>query len=1528
MEQQCMPGLGFEFNDAAGTPAARGVYLPEMEKDSCGTGFVARLDGIPRHDLVEQAVQVLINLEHRGALGGDGMTGDGAGLLMQIPDAFFRAVGPALPAIGDYAVGMVFLPVAAAARNRCQSLVSEAVAAQGMALIGWREVPHDASKLGPLATSTMPAMAQVFVGRGGISAPNFERRLFVLRRAVEKAVAAVTDQDLSQFYFCSLSSRTIVYKGLLTGSQISRFFPDLSDPRFASPFAMVHQRYSTNTLPAWKLAQPFRFLAHNGEINTLRGNVNRLKAREAIFESPLLGSDLQTVCPVIDEGGSDSAMFDNAVELLVAAGRSLPHTMMMMVPEAWGAKIQMSEDKRAFYEFHSAIQEPWDGPAALVFCDGRFLGGTLDRNGLRPARYTVTRDGLVVLASESGVLDIPAASIRQRGRLQAGKMFLVDLEEKRIVPDHEIKSRITRQQPYRTWVRSNRLELRGMLSPSELPEEAVADVRRRQHAFGYTSEDLKMIIGPMAAAGQEPVGSMGNDAALAILSDRPQLLFSYFKQQFAQVTNPPIDPLREELVMSLVSYVGRERNLLAESPEHFRQLKIQHPILTPADMVRLRRNTNPDLKEAEVEILFDPATGGKGLEEAMTRMCWQAEGAVRDGATILVLSDRNIGPGRAAIPSLLAVSGLHHYLIRRGLRTRTGLVLESGEPREVIHFAMLLAFGVNAICPTVAFSTVREMAASGLLEASVTVEQATDNYVGAIKKGLLKTFSRMGISTLRSFFGAEIFEAIGVSREVIDRHFPGTISRIGGIGFAGLAADAAERLAEAWPAAGEPESLLDVGGAYHLRAGGERHLLTAEVIANIHHAVRNNDPAAFKRYARAINEQAGHHVTLRSLLGFVPGTPVPLAEVEPAEAIIKRFTVSAMSFGSLSPEAHETIAIAMNRLGAWSNCGEGGEDPARYKLRPNGDNLRSRVKQVASGRFGVTTEYLVNADDLQIKVAQGAKPGEGGQLPGHKVSEDIARVRHTTAGVTLISPPPHHDIYSIEDLSQLIYDLKCANSAARVSVKLVSEAGVGTVASGVAKGKADMVLIAGYDGGTGASPLTAIKHAGIPWELGLAEAQQSLRLNNLRGKIRVQVDGQLRTGRDLAIATLLGAEEFGFATIALVALGCTMMRKCHLNTCPFGVATQDPRLRARFNGDPEHIVRFFRFLAEDFREQMAALGFRTIDEMVGHCERLVWDPSTVQGKPATLDLSSLIDPSVAAGMPRRCERSEFREAVTCFDETLMPKVLPAIEGGKPVKLDLEIRNIHRTIGTRISGEIARRHGHKGLPPESITLNCRGTAGQSLGAFLAAGVAIRVEGEANDFVGKGMSGGRIIVVPPAGATFAAGENVIAGNVILYGATGGQIYINGMAGERFCVRNSGALAVVEGIGDHGCEYMTGGVAVILGATGCNFAAGMSGGVAYVYDTTGLFDTRCNLDMVDLEPVRLPEDQAQLRKLLEAHLLHTGSAKAKMVLDDWDVQLAHFVKVMPVDYREALKRMKQTASRDDDTVSATEEVFVGKK
>ena len=1514
------------YRDASGRAMKQGLYDPAFEHDSCGIGFVVRPDGRPRHDIVKSGIQVLINLEHRGAVGGDRATGDGAGLLLQQPDGFFRSVitGFKLPAAGSYAAGVVFLPSGQSLADRCTRLFEKTVQEEGCDMLGWRPVPVQNTTLGQLARDTEPGVFQIFVGIGKTAPDRFEQKLYVIRRLVEKEVAS-WKEDTSQFYVCSLSARTLVYKGLLTGTQLPEYYPDLTEKHFESGFALVHQRFSTNTLPTWNLAQPFRFLAHNGEINTLRGNINRMRARESSMASEIFGDDIEKLKPVIVEDGSDSAILDNVLELLVLAGRSLPHAMMMMVPEAYGARIHMSEDKQAFYEFHSSIMEPWDGPAALTFSDGRYIGATLDRNGLRPARYTITREGCIVMASETGVLPFPGDQIRSRGRLQPGKMFLVDLLQKRVVPDNEIKAKISRQQPYRRWIHDKRIELRGLFMPSHIPKLEAGELLRKQHAFGYTDEELKMIIAPMAARGQEAVGSMGNDTPLAVLSDRPQLLFNYFKQLFAQVTNPPIDPLREELVMSLESFLGKESNFLEETADQYRGLKLAHPVLTIRDMMRIREARHPELTSGDLDILFRADGNSRSLEDAMQSLFTRAEAAIADGINLLILTDRGVDAEHAPIPSLLATSGLHHHLIRRGLRNAAGIIVETGEAREVIHFAQLVGYGADAVCPYLAFHTIRDLVENGLLDGVALPENAMDAYITAVKKGLLKTFSRMGISTVHSFFGAQIFEAVGLDAEMVDHYFSGTVSRIGGMGLSEMAKEVLIRHAQAFPDTGTVPALLGVGGAYHLRKNGERHYWNTDTIYRLQQATRTNDYRLFKEYTQLIDARSGERSTLRSLLRFKERTPVAIGEVEPVDAIVKRFASAAMSFGSISREAHEAVAIAMNRLGGRSNSGEGGEDPARYRPLPGGDSRRSAIKQIASGRFGVTTQYLINGDELQIKMAQGAKPGEGGQLPGHKVSREIAQTRHTTPGVTLISPPPHHDIYSIEDLAQLIFDLKTVNPDARVSVKLVSEAGVGTIASGVAKAKADMVLISGQDGGTGASPLTAIKHAGLPWELGLAETQQSLIGNQLRDRIRVQVDGQLKTGRDLAIAALLGGEEFGFGTAILITLGCVMMRKCHLNTCPVGVATQNEQLRSRFAGKPEYVERFLRFIAREMREYMALLGFRTVDEMIGRTDVLEMDPEMTHWKAGNLDMSAILSP---AGVPenamRRCVRRQDPDNETDLDRELLEKTGPALKEKKPVHMELPIRNVHRTVGARLSGKIVKKHGAGGLKDNTIRVDFNGSAGQSFGAFLAPGITFRVCGDANDYMGKGMSGGRIILMPPEGASFQAHENIIGGNVILYGATGGEVFINGVVGERFCVRNSGATAVVEGVGDHGCEYMTGGTVVVIGQTGKNFAAGMSGGIAYVYDSTELFDTRCNLGMVDLESVWNREDCDQLKGLLTNHVKYTGSPRVKMILDNWEAHLPLFVKVMPVDYKQVLQRMKTQDRTGKETVSASEEVY----
>ncbi|MCE5249466.1 glutamate synthase large subunit [bacterium] len=1510
---------------------SKGLYNPYFEHDSCGVGFVARMNGTPDHSIIRDSIRILLNLEHRGAVGSDLATGDGAGLLTEIPDLFLRHrcsdQGFELPEKGDYGVGMIFLPAHDKRAESCISTIERIAGEERCDVIGWRNVPVSPCSIGDIARSSQPVIRQIFLSRGPWELDAFERKLYVIRRRIENSINAYSGTEMSQFYIVSLSSRTLNYKGFMNGKDLPCFYPDLEDEDFTSAFSIIHQRYSTNTFPSWSLAHPFRILAHNGEINTLSGNKNHMASREADLASRVFGEDIEKIKPVILPGGSDSSSFDNVLEMLVMAGRSLPHAVMMMIPEAWGSKYLMGEDKRAFYEYHAAFMEPWDGPAALVFTDGRYLGATLDRNGLRPARYTITKDGTVVLASEAGVLEFPDDRIRSHGRLQPGKMFLLDMERSRIIPDNVIKARICRQRPYRHWVKNNRIELKGLSVSTVIPPEDPAILRRKQIAFGYTEEELKMILAPMGNHGQEPVGSMGDDTPLAVLSNRPQLLFSYFRQLFAQVTNPPIDPLREELVMSLMRFSGREKNLLDETPEHCRQLKIHHPILTPEDMKRLRTVQHPDITVGEIDILFPSGGDGDMLRSSLESCFQQAERHIENGVSFLILTDRNMDEEHAPIPVLLAASGLHHHLIRKGKRSFVSIIAETGEAREIMHFALLIGFGASAVCPHLAFSTIRQISESGIYEKPVNAEMAADAYITALKKGLMKTMSRIGISTIRSYFGAQIFEAVGLSRELVDTYFCGTVSRIGGIGLNEIAHETLARYRNAYEHEVTGETLLNSGGAYQTRVGGEKHLWAPEAIAVFQQAVKLNDYTLFKKYSAIINNQTDEPVTLRSLLQFKKGNPVPIAEVEPVESIIRRFASSAMSMGSISREAHETIAIAMNRLGARSNSGEGGEDPRRFKPSDDGNNRCSAIKQVASARFGVTMNYLASAQELQIKIAQGAKPGEGGQLPGHKVSREIAEIRHSTPGVTLISPPPHHDIYSIEDIAQLIFDLKTANPQARVSVKLVSEAGVGTVAAGVVKAKADTVVISGCDGGTGASPLTSIKHAGLPWELGLAETQQTLVLNNLRHTVRIHVDGQMRTGRDLAIAALLGADEFGFGTLTLVSIGCVLLRKCHLNACSVGVATQDPKLRAHFAGKPEYVENMMRFLAQELREHMAQLGFKTLDEMIGRTEMLGVRPDISHYKAKTIDFSGILAP---VGNDDRTKiynslKHTNPAEVSSLDEAILSAAQPALENGNKVSFSSTIRNVNRTAGTRLSSEIIRRYGDRGLPDDTISIRLTGTAGQSFGAFLAPGVTMHLEGNANDYTGKGLSGGKIIVVPPEKTTFLPWENVIVGNTVLYGATSGEAYFYGTAGERFAVRNSGAIAMAEGVGDHGCEYMTGGIVVILGETGNNFAAGMSGGIAFVYNESEMFDTRCNMDMVDIESVETVADETLLRNLLEKYHAYTQSIRAKTILDNWESSLPLFAKVMPVDYRLSLQRIQYEEDPDNETLSATEEVFM---
>jgi glutamate synthase domain-containing protein 2/glutamate synthase domain-containing protein 1/glutamate synthase domain-containing protein 3 len=1496
---------------AAREAAAKGLYSPSHEHDACGMGFVAEIHGKKSHAVIQQAIRALEHLSHRGACGCDPLTGDGAGITIQVPDKFLRRVcaerGIALPEPGRYAVGMLFLPREEERAARCVGIVERIVAEEGQATLGWREVPVVPGECGPLARESMPRLCEVFVAAASLIADQeaFERKLYVIRRRIEDTCMRQGLGGDNNFYVCSLSSRTLVYKGLLIANQFARFFPDLAEADCESAIALVHSRFSTNTFPCWNRAHPFRFICHNGEINTLRGNVNWMHARQRQFRSEAFGSDIAKLLPIIGDGGSDSEAFDNALELLTFTGRSLPHAVMMMIPEAWQHHESMSDAKRAFYEYHACIMEPWDGPASIAFTDGTLVGAVLDRNGLRPSRYVVTRDGFVVMASEVGVLDIPPENVLRKARLEPGRMLLVDTAQGRIVDDADLKEGMAARRPYRRWLDENLLRLDALPDPASdsLPPVQPDRVFLRQRVHGYTREDVRLLVRPMAANAEESIGSMGNDTPLAVLSDRPQLLFNYFKQQFAQVTNPPIDSLREELVMSLETALGAEQNLFAETPEHCRQLAIHSPILTNGELRKIVDLERPGLRTKVLPALFEVANGGLGLRRAMDDLCAEAGRAVDAGYTILVLSDRLHDRARAPIPSLLAVAGVHHHLIREGKRTQCGLVVESGEPREVMHHCLLLGYGATAINPYLVYEILHGQVGQDLLGA-MDGDEAMAHYTKACVKGIKKVMSKMGISTLQSYQGAQIFEAVGLGPDVIDRYFTWTASRIGGVGLDEITAETAFRHHVAWevPLVLNPE--LDPGGVYQWRRRGEYHMYNPETVASLQHAVRSGNYKLFKKFTAAADRHGERLCTIRGLLKFKPGTPVPIDEVEPVREIVKRFKTGAMSFGSISKEAHENLAIAMNRLGARSNTGEGGEDPSRYVKDPSGDSRRSAIKQVASGRFGVTSEYLVNADELQIKMAQGAKPGEGGQLPGHKVDQVIARVRYSTPGVGLISPPPHHDIYSIEDLAQLIHDLKNANPRARISVKLVSEVGVGTVAAGVAKAKADIVLISGDSGGTGASPLTSIKHAGTPWEIGLAEAQQTLVANQLRSRIRVETDGQLKTGRDVAIAALLGAEEFGFGTAALVASGCILMRVCHLNTCPVGVATQDPELRKRFQGQPEHVINFMLFVAEELREVMAELGFRTVAEMVGRVERLEPDRAIDHWKTRGIDLSRILHvPAVAPGTPLHCTEAQDHGLDQALDHLLIERAAPALEHKKKVKINVAIKNVHRTVGTMLSSQITRRYGRDGLPPDTIEIAARGSAGQSFGAFLASGVSVRVEGEANDYLAKGMSGGRIVVVPPKESRFVPEDNVIAGNVVLYGATAGELFLRGRAGERFCVRNSGATAVVEGVGDHGCEYMTRGVAVILGRTGRNFAAGMSGGLAYVLDEAGDFSVRCNRGMVDVEALG-PDDDAKLVPLLERHREYTGSGVAERLLADWSSARGRFVKVMPREYRKVLE------------------------
>ncbi|MEE3351114.1 MAG: glutamate synthase large subunit [Saccharofermentanaceae bacterium] len=1510
----------------------QGLYSPEYEHDACGIGFVVNIHGKRTHQTVKDGLKILANLAHRGGEGSDENTGDGAGMLLQIPDAFFRKVCPGeniqLPQMGDYGVGMVFLPRQSDAREKCMKVIDKAVEEEGQIVLGWRDTPVNESTIGVTAKENRPYIAQVFIGRGektkaGIA---FDRALYVIRKKLEKRTIELSETDPRYFYFASLSTRTIVYKGMLTPEQMDAFYLDLKDLSFDSALALVHSRYSTNTFPSWERAHPYRYLIHNGEINTLRGNINAMYARSASISNKAFGDDMSKVLPIINPNGSDSAMFDNTLEFLTLSGRSLAETAMMMVPEPWIKHEQMDEDLKAFYEYNSMLMEPWDGPAALAFTDGRSIVATLDRNGLRPARYVVTEDGYVILSSEAGVLPIDESRVISKNRLRPGRMLLIDTEEGRIITNEEIKKKIATAHPYKQWVKENMIPLSDLVeeyrSSAKAPAKAaksakptkaaaaktaretsdlyeIPDIEVRQKMFGYTHEDIRKIVIPMADTGAEAIGAMGNDSPIAVLSDKPQLLYNYFKQLFAQVTNPPIDCIREDIVIMERMYLGNEGNIIEPKATDARHIALPSPILKDEELASIKSCKRKGFKSVVLPILYEAGGDGLTLEKAMDSLCKAASAAVEKGTNILILSDRDADADRSPIPALLAVSGLHQHLVRAGQRHMTSIVLESGEPREVHHFALLVGYGASAIDPYMAYATIQDEIRHQRLDKSV--EEAVDNYISAARHGIVKILSKMGISAVKSYQGAQIFEALGIGEEVISKYFTSTASRIGGIGLPEIAKEVRQRMEDAYKTA-DTKPGLSTGGVYQWRKDGEYHMFNPKTIYQLQNAVRKGDYSLFKEYSRGLNEENERLCTIRGLLEFVPSKqPVSIYEVEPVESIVKRFKTGAMSYGSISQEAHETLAIAMNRLGGKSNTGEGGEDPKRYERMPNGDSKMSAIKQVASGRFGVTSDYLVHAKEIQIKMAQGAKPGEGGQLPAGKVYPWIAKTRHSTPGVGLISPPPHHDIYSIEDLAELIHDLKNANRFARINVKLVSEVGVGTIAAGVAKARADVVLISGYDGGTGAAPRTSIRHAGLPWELGVAEAHQTLLLNDLRSRITVEADGKLLTGRDVAIACLLGAEEFGFATGPLVALGCAMMRVCNLDTCPFGVATQNPKLRAKFEGKPEYVVNFMRFIAEELREIMAQLGFRTIDEMVGRSDMLRVNKAIKFWKSTGIDLSSILyRPQLDSTVVTHHTVSQDHKLEETLDyKVLIPLSEPALNEGRKVSLSLEIHNTDRAAGTQLGSAITRIHGEEGLPEDSIDVHFRGSAGQSFGAFIPKGLTLRLEGDANDYVGKGLSGGKIVVRKDREASFRSEENTIIGNVALYGATSGDAYISGIAGERFCVRNSGATAVVEGVGDHGCEYMTGGRVIVLGPTGRNFAAGMSGGIAYVYDSNGDFSGRCNKEMVELLPLSDPSEIEFVREKISAHVRATESTYAEHILQNFDDLIGRFVKVLPYDY-----------------------------
>ena len=1496
-----------------------GLYDPAFERDACGVGIVANIKGQPSHEIIQQGMQVLVSLAHRGATGADPETGDGAGLLIQLPHHFLLKecsdLGFQLPEQGHYGVGMIFLPNDPKQRKVCEQIVEQSIRSEGQALLGWRDVPTNNSSLGYLAKESQPTIRQFFIGQSSdIQDENqFELKLYLIRKVIERHVDQLQTPTREYFYISSLSSNRMVYKGLLMVNQVREFYPDLSNPLMTSSFVMVHARFSTNTLGSWRLAHPYRMICHNGEINTLRGNLNWMTARQTMFSSNKFGNDIDKLFPIITPGASDTASFDNALELLLSTGRSLPHSLMMMIPEATGDKVHMTQEKRDFYDYHSSLMEPWDGPALIAATDGKRICVILDRNGLRPFRYQITSDDLLVMSSETGVLDIPADRILSKSRIEPGRMFMLDTEEGRIVEDDELKHDLASRQPYGDWLNNNRIYIEDLPNVPELVTDNPDEIIQRMRSFGYTLEDLEFLISPMASTGSEPIGSMGNDAPLAVLSDRPQLLFGYFKQLFAQVSNPPLDAIREELVTSLEGWAGTGHNIFDEVPEHCSQLRLRHPVLDNNQLGKIRHINQENIKSTTISTLFDVSDGNGTLETALVSLCENVSSAVDQGYSIIILSDRGVDAGHAAIPSLLATSSVHHHLIREGTRMKVGLVIESGEPREVMHLALLIGYGAAAINPYLIFDVLHSPMGNKVLPIDITPQDAQANIIKALEKGILKVMSKMGISTVQSYRGAQIFEAVGLNRDFIEKHFTWTTSRIEGVGMATIEQESISR-----HSFGFDDNLwgnldLDIGGVYQWRKDGEYHMVNPESISLLQHASWDNDYEKYREFSDIIDKREGNLATLRSLLDFKGiGNPIPIDEVEQASEIVKRFATGAISLGAISREAHETLAIATNRIGSKSNTGEGGEDYSRFTPDKNGDSRSSAIKQVASGRFGVTTNYLVNATDLQIKMAQGSKPGEGGQLPGHKVDEYIGWIRHTTPGVELISPPPHHDIYSIEDLAQLIHDLKNVNPMARIHVKLVAEVGVGIIAAGVAKGHGDVVLISGDSGGTGASPESSIKTAGLPWELGLAETQQVLVANNLRGRIIVQTDGQLKTGRDVAIACLMGAEEFGFATAPLITLGCIMLRKCHLNTCSVGIATQDPNLRKRFTGTPEAVINYFFFVAEHLREIMASMGFHKIEDMIGRMDYLDTTNAIDHWKAKGLDLGPLLEmPEVSEDVARYNTEKQNHGLDKALDIQLIDLAREAITNKSPVNITLPIRNSNRVVGTMLSGEVARLYGEQGLNEDTIQLKFTGSAGQSFGAFLAKGISMTLEGDSNDYLAKGISGGRIVVFPPKESMFIPEENIIVGNVVLYGATGGNVFIRGIAGERFAVRNSGANAVVEGVGDHCCEYMTGGQVVILGPTGRNFAAGMSGGIAYVLDENNDFIEKCNLDMIGIEPVATPEDVSDLRRLIEDHLKYTESGKARQILENWDSMLPKFIKVIPRDYKRVLANKNSKTS-----------------